>query len=77
MLSPLPVVHSWFGNYVTMTYYDYLWLKEGFATYLSYVGTDQVCEMLIHSQLNSNIPQYFYHRSNQIGSILNPSLFRK
>lgn len=36
------VAHQWFGNLVTMTYYDYLWLKEGFATYLSYAAIEKV-----------------------------------
>ncbi|HEX2781712.1 MAG TPA: M1 family aminopeptidase [Gemmatimonadaceae bacterium] len=29
------VAHQWFGDYVTMTWFDDLWLKEGFATYMA------------------------------------------
>ncbi|MBU0754005.1 MAG: peptidase M1, partial [Planctomycetes bacterium] len=30
------VAHQWFGDLVTMTWFDDVWLKEGFATFLSY-----------------------------------------
>jgi aminopeptidase N len=36
------IAHQWYGNLVTMKYFDDLWLKEGFATYLSYVAVDNV-----------------------------------
>ena len=29
------VAHQWFGDYVTMRWFDDLWLKEGFATYVA------------------------------------------
>lgn len=31
------LAHQWFGNYVTMQWWDYVWLKEAFATYFTYI----------------------------------------
>jgi len=34
------VSHQWFGNLVTMEWFDDLWLKEGFATFVGYRTLD-------------------------------------
>ncbi len=34
------VAHQWFGNLVTMRWFDDLWLKEGFATFASYAAME-------------------------------------
>ncbi|KAM4060688.1 peptidase family M1 domain-containing protein [Hirsutella rhossiliensis] len=34
--------HHWFGNYVTMDWWDELWLNEGFATYVGWLAIDHL-----------------------------------
>lgn len=36
------LAHQWFGNLVTMRWWSDLWLKEGFATYMSYLAVNDV-----------------------------------
>ncbi|KAH3899138.1 M1 family metallopeptidase SCDLUD_004564 [Saccharomycodes ludwigii] len=35
------LAHQWFGNLVTMNWWDELWLNEGFATWLGYVAVSK------------------------------------
>ncbi|MCM2332875.1 MAG: M1 family metallopeptidase [Anaeromyxobacteraceae bacterium] len=35
------LAHQWFGNLVTMTWWDDLWLNEAFATWMAYLIVDQ------------------------------------
>ena len=36
------VAHQWFGNLVGVEWWDQLWLKEGFATWISFLAVDKI-----------------------------------
>ena len=39
------LAHHWFGNLVTMKWWDDLWLNESFATYISYLAMEKAPEL--------------------------------
>ena len=53
------VAHQWFGDYVTMQWFDDLWLKEGFATYMA-------AKMQASIAPSSNAWKTFYLRNKPV-----------
>lgn len=82
------MVHQWFGNMVTETAFNHLWLSEGFATYLTNVyleqkyGADSLANRLreerqqvIDFAMESNKP--VLDTTNNYMSLLNANSYQK
>lgn len=60
------IAHQWFGNLVTMQWWDELWLNEGFATW---VGYHAVSELFPHWDVESMVMLESHEAALQLDSL--------
>ncbi|MCE2711379.1 MAG: M1 family metallopeptidase [Cryomorphaceae bacterium] len=83
------IAHQWFGNSVTETGWDHLWLSEGFATYMTNVyiektqGSDRFLEqMKMDRALVASFLKKYDHplvdtKQSDPNRLLNPNAYQK
>lgn len=50
------LTHQWFGDFTTMTWFDDLWLKEGFAQYMAYQSLAAIQKQQVASAAATSAP---------------------
>jgi aminopeptidase N len=61
------LAHMWFGNLVTMRWWDDLWLNESFATYISYLAlTDATRFTNAWKVFNTDIKRWAYQQDQLV-----------
>ena len=52
------LAHMWFGNLVTMKWWDDLWLNESFATYMSFLAMANIPELKFYDTVWATFLRY-------------------
>src|SRR5690606_14498635 len=61
--------HQWFGDTVTMRWFDDLWLKEGFATFTAYKAMERIMpEMMAWKVFYERVKQAAYRTDSTKGT---------
>lgn len=87
------LAHQWFGNLVTMDWWEGLWLNEGFATWMSwyscnsfypqwrvwetYVGDDLQSSLSLDALRSSHPVEVPVHRADQVNEIFDAISYSK
>ena len=63
----------WFGNLVTMKWWDDLWLKESFANYVSFICQNEAPGLEAHrDHYTVSLTKSFYGLNADLGSSTHP-----